>query len=76
MGELLMYAAYLYHEAWMESLFFLGETKEEAEAKAIDYMLKETEEFRDEDKFPEDDEWIDECFTNEWSIGSGEVKDA
>lgn len=60
MGELLMYAAYLDHEAWMEPLFFLGET----------------EEFRDEYEFPEDDEWIDECFTEGWSIGSGEVSDA
>lgn len=70
------YAAYLDHSDWMAPEFFLGNTVIEAEKAAMAALLAHTDEYRDEDKFPNDEDWIDECFNNEWTLAAGEIKNA
>ena len=69
------FAAYLDHEDWNQPLFFTSEiSAADAEEKAVKRLHIETEGYRDRDEYPTDEEWLDVCLSESWSIASGEVQ--
>lgn len=69
-----MFAAYLSHEDWQQPLFFVADTEGVAEQRALSALLAATREERDFDEFPDDQDWLDECLSDEWCVEYGPVQ--
>lgn len=62
------FLAILDHDAWEEAVVVGGATAQEAEDAAIALLLEETREFRDEQDEQTDEEWVEVCLSESWTI--------
>jgi len=67
------YAATLDHEDWLHNRVFIRDTEEEAEEAATAFLLERTYETRDRDEFPDDENWVDVCLMEDWTLSIGIV---
>lgn len=64
--------ATVYHECWLDEgrdpRSFRGDSATHAEERAKQAVLAETHEARDHDEWPDDEEWLQECQAEGWTI--------
>lgn len=65
------YTATLCHDNWNHARTFVGETESGVEACAAMTLLRLTAEYRDWDEHPDDDDWIEVCLSEGWSVTIG-----
>lgn len=67
------YAATLDHADWDRSRTVVRDSERDAETEAEAMLLSLTADFRDHDEYPNDEDWIEVCLEEDWTILVGIV---
>ena len=65
------YTATLDHESWAHARTFVADDESAAERRAEAFLLGVTNDTRDWDEYQDNDDWVEVCLGEDWSITIG-----